>query len=73
MPLHVYHCTACESDHELLVHASESTPPCPACGADALARQFATFAVGSSTGPAPQMAPCQQMGGCPGGVCPMMN
>lgn len=35
MPLHDYHCTACDRDFELLVRASEE-PSCPACGSGQL-------------------------------------
>ncbi|TVR43348.1 MAG: zinc ribbon domain-containing protein [Planctomycetota bacterium] len=75
MPLHVYTCGDCHQRSELLIHPSETSPvSCPACGSTRMQREFATFAVGNSS-PSSKAAEgaCPMPGGCPGGVCPMMN
>jgi len=37
MPIHNFHCTACQADFEQLVRAS-TLPACPHCGSQALQR-----------------------------------
>jgi putative FmdB family regulatory protein len=60
MPIYVYRCSRCEKTSELLVRsaAEERSVRCPECQSDAVERQWATFAVGSSrSDPGPADAP----------------
>lgn len=43
MPLHDYHCTACQADFEQLVR-STTVPTCPQCGSTALQRVISRIA-----------------------------
>lgn len=43
MPIHDYHCSACQADFELLVRSS-TTPTCPHCASTALERQISRIA-----------------------------
>jgi putative FmdB family regulatory protein len=49
MPLHDYHCTACQHDFEALVRASGPAPACPQCGSTALDRQLSRIAPHATT------------------------
>lgn len=75
MPLYLYACENCGHTMEVLQSRAQQAPPrCEHCDADALQRQFATFAVGSSRSQAPQpCAAATEAGGCPAGICPMAN
>lgn len=45
MPIHDYHCQACEADFELLVRSSgTATPVCPQCGSAQLQRLVSRLA-----------------------------
>lgn len=43
MPIHDYHCTACQADFERLVRGG-IPPVCPHCGSSALERQVSRIA-----------------------------
>jgi len=43
MPLHDYHCTACDRQFELLVRSAD-TPACPTCGTTAITRLVSRIA-----------------------------
>jgi len=43
MPIHDYHCTACQADFEQLVR-STTVPACPQCGSTALQRVISRIA-----------------------------
>lgn len=43
MPIHDFHCTACQADFERLVRG-EAAPTCPHCGSTALERRVARIA-----------------------------
>lgn len=43
MPLHTYHCTACDNVFETLVRSSD-VPACPSCGSEKLERQVSQIA-----------------------------
>ena len=43
MPIHDYHCPACQADFELLVRAS-TVPACPHCASTALQRLVSRLA-----------------------------
>lgn len=43
MPIHDYHCPACQHDFEMLVR-SDTVPACPQCGATTLERVISRIA-----------------------------
>lgn len=48
MPIHDYHCQACQAEFELLVRSS-TTPVCPQCGSGQLQRQVSRLAPAGKT------------------------
>ncbi|MCB9852877.1 MAG: zinc ribbon domain-containing protein [Phycisphaerales bacterium] len=65
MPIHEFHCDACDKAFEELVRNSkdESALRCPACGGNQITRQFSVFAARSSEGRSAKSSPLPT-GGC---------
>ena len=50
MPLYLYQCKDCGSEHEFLLKMEEAPPPCSHCSSDQLQRLLAPINIGRSSG-----------------------
>jgi len=55
MPLYEYRCSECSTTFEKLIRTADQKPgACPGCGRENATRVFSTFAVGTTSAPAPR-------------------
>jgi putative FmdB family regulatory protein len=70
MPIYEFQCSACGEDFEKLVLPGRSDGvSCPACGSEAVVKQFSTFGVKLGEAPSPFSGPKGGPCGCTPSSC----